>query len=105
MFHRHAARFHERGRPARGALWRPRPAVDAADRVQAVSGAVKWLVAERLRELNDKLTFLRLCEQLSQEKHTGPITVHFAQGHPSSVDIPCEPTRIRLTKAGTRAQH
>lgn len=52
----------------------------------------------------DRVSFPDLLRTLFAEKHTGPITIHFAQGHPNRLEIPCEPTRIVLDKAGKHAQ-
>lgn len=49
-------------------------------------------------------TFAAVLERLHAEKHTGPVTVHFAQGHPQTVELPCAPVRIRLTGRRLRAK-
>jgi hypothetical protein len=43
-------------------------------------------------------TFPEVLEGFYRDKHTGPVTVHFAQGVPNVVEIPEEPMRIRLDK-------
>lgn len=43
-------------------------------------------------------TFAQVIEALYRNKHTGPVIIHFAQGHPNSVELPKEPERIRLDK-------
>lgn len=43
-------------------------------------------------------TFPAILERLYHEQYTGPIVVQFGQGVPSVIEIPCEPTRIRLDK-------
>lgn len=45
-------------------------------------------------------TFPELLERLWMEKHTGPVTVHFAQGVPNVIEFPGEPRRIPLTRVG-----
>lgn len=35
---------------------------------------------------------------LYDRKHTGPVIVHFAQGHPQEVELPNPSTRIRLRR-------
>lgn len=55
--------------------------------------------SERLREVRETLRFADLLSRLYDDKHTGPIVIHFAQGHPQSVELPAEPTRIRLDKS------
>lgn len=47
-------------------------------------------------------SFPELLERLFADKHTGPVTVHFAQGVPNVIEIPGEATKIRLDK---RARH
>jgi hypothetical protein len=46
------------------------------------------------------MTFAETLDTLYKTRHTGPIVIHFAQGHPNSIEVPCEPQRIRLTKVG-----
>lgn len=41
-------------------------------------------------------TFEALLQRLWKAKHTGPVTLHFHQGRPSSVDIPVEKESLRL---------
>lgn len=43
-------------------------------------------------------SFAQMLQKLHDEKHTGPVVVHFAQGHPNVVEIPKEPERIKLEK-------
>lgn len=43
-------------------------------------------------------TLATILEKLFTSKHTGPMTIHFAQGRANSVEIPGEPMRIRLEK-------
>lgn len=49
-------------------------------------------------------TFAEALQQFYAQQFTGAVTIHFAQGHPNAIEIPQEPTRIRLTKAPKRAQ-
>ena len=46
----------------------------------------------------DRLSFAAMLDKLYTEKHTGPIVVHFAFGHPNVIEVPCEPLRIPLDK-------
>lgn len=45
-----------------------------------------------------RLSFGEALEKLWVEQHTGPILFHFAQGVPQAIEIPGEPTRIKLEK-------
>jgi hypothetical protein len=49
------------------------------------------------------LSFADVLYRLHAEKHTGPVTIHFHQGQPQSIEIPAEPTRITLDKAEVTA--
>jgi hypothetical protein len=44
----------------------------------------------------ERPTFAQMLEQLYAEKHTGPVIVHFAQGHPRHVEIPAASTTFVL---------
>lgn len=46
----------------------------------------------------DAETFAGTLDRLYREQFTGSIVVLFGQGVPSVIEIPCEPTRIRLAK-------
>lgn len=48
------------------------------------------------------LTFGQFLETMFAQKHTGPVTLHFAEGYPLKVDIPSDPRRICLTRAADR---
>ena len=52
----------------------------------------------------DRVSFAAMLEKLYSDKHTGPIVVHFAQGKPNVVEIPCEPMRIPLD-SGKKSAH
>lgn len=43
-------------------------------------------------------TFGEMLERLWKDKHTGPVILHLAQGVPNTIEIPSEPTRIKLEK-------
>jgi hypothetical protein len=43
-----------------------------------------------------KPSFAELLTQLWKDQHTGPVIIHFAQGTPNAVELPAEPTRIKL---------
>lgn len=51
-----------------------------------------------------RLSFATMLEKLYADKHTGPVVVHFAQGSPNVIEIPCEPTRISLDSGKKRPQ-
>jgi hypothetical protein len=46
------------------------------------------------------MTFADVLNRLFLEQHTGPVTVHFAEGCPTNVEIPATPTRLKLDKRG-----
>jgi hypothetical protein len=48
------------------------------------------------REGRMTATFAETLDKLHADQHTGPVTIHFQHGMPKSVEIPSEPTRIRL---------
>lgn len=52
----------------------------------------------------DRVSFAAMLERLYSEKHTGPVVVHFAQGQPNVIEMPCEPVRISLDKGQKRVQ-
>ena len=41
-------------------------------------------------------SFATVLDDLWRQRHTGPITIHFAQGVPNVVEIPEAPMRIAL---------
>jgi hypothetical protein len=45
-----------------------------------------------------KMTWSAALLRLWTDRHTGPVVVHFAQGHPNSLELPSEPVRIKLEK-------
>ena len=49
-------------------------------------------------EVTTATDFPALLMRLWRLQHTGPVIVHFAQGHPNVVEIPGEPERIPLAK-------
>jgi hypothetical protein len=46
----------------------------------------------------DRATFPAVLAKLFEQKHTGPVIVHFAQGHPNVIEVPGAATRIVLDK-------
>lgn len=48
----------------------------------------------------DRVSFPALLQYLHRAQHTGPIVIHFAQGQPNMIDVPNEPTRIKVEKSG-----
>lgn len=47
--------------------------------------------------------FATVLDDLWRQKHTGPITVHFAEGVAQQVDYPQEPMRIKLDRRAKNA--
>ena len=45
-----------------------------------------------------RLTFAEMLAQLYADRHTGPIILHFAEGHVHVIELPAESTRIVLDK-------
>jgi hypothetical protein len=45
------------------------------------------------------LTFAQFLEAMYAQRHTGAVTLHFAQGCPLRIEIPREPRRIHLQRA------
>jgi hypothetical protein len=58
-------------------------------------------VREEQREGEGLLTFPQFLEAMHAQRHTGRISIDFAQGVPKVIEIPREPRRIRLTRAAT----
>lgn len=54
--------------------------------------------------LCDDVTFSEVVERLHAARHTGAVTIHFAQGHAVRLELPCEPVRIRIDNRKKRAQ-
>lgn len=54
--------------------------------------------------LSDVQSFSQLLERLHEQRATGAVVIHFAQGQPRSVEVPCTPTTIRLDSSKKRAQ-
>lgn len=50
-------------------------------------------------------TFPQMLEALHRDKHTGPVTFHFQSGQAITVEIPEEPTRIRLDMGTKEARN
>ena len=44
-------------------------------------------------------SFPDVLDSLYRDQHTGPVTIHFAQGVPIVVEFPEAPLRIRLARA------
>lgn len=50
------------------------------------------------------MSLVRIFERLHQQKHRGPVILHFADGCANHVEIPGEPIRIVLDKHETVSQ-
>jgi hypothetical protein len=46
-------------------------------------------------------TFAELLAHLHAHRHTGPVIIHFAEGHPNVVEMPTPATLVKLDKRRT----
>jgi hypothetical protein len=50
----------------------------------------------------ERQTFDAWLVNVYAQRFTGPVTIHFAQGVPNVVEIPCQPTKIVLDRRKVR---
>lgn len=58
----------------------------------------RWALTDLLldRWRQDHPAFADVLRDIHAQRHTGAVTIHFAQGHPNVIEFPCAPTKIRL---------
>lgn len=59
---------------------------------------LKGRAVEAERMFTEALTFPAMLQKLYAEQHTGPVVVHFDQGRPNVIELPCAPVRVVLDK-------